>query len=119
MEPPLSPLEQGLLLSLLGFALTFAALALLVLTVVVLRRIFDAPAPSANDFARDGDQTAADDLSEIAAAVAAAVVILRAREQAASTLGQGLEADPGRWWQGPQAGPAPPKHGTPIGRTEA
>jgi sodium pump decarboxylase gamma subunit len=97
------PLLEGLLLSGAGLAVTFLALGLLIVIIVLLNRVFGgrtAPAEPATEPAAVSPVEAAeaDDLAEVAAAVAAAVTVLRAAEQPAGALGSALESGPGRWW---------------------
>lgn len=95
-------IEQGLLISLLGLLLTFLALGLLILTIVVLQRLFNptsaAPAEPEPPSARQSE-----DDSELAAAIAAAVLLLKKETRLSSALGSTLETGPGRWWQQGQA----------------
>lgn len=89
-------IQQGLIISLLGLLLTFLALGLLILTMVVLQKLFK---PSDAVAAAHGSEGRAD--AEIAAVLAAAIMLLRAKDRGWSTLGRVLEGAPGRWWQGP------------------
>jgi len=99
-------IQQGLLISLLGLALTFVALGILILTIVVLKRLFN-PSPAAKREGQPGAMAIGEDEGELAAAIAAAVLLLRTRQKLSSSLGNVLEAGPGRWWQRPQAGISP------------
>lgn len=90
-------LEQGLVISLSGFVLTFLALGLLILTIVLLQALFKPQAASSTSRADLPDSEGTD--AEIAAVVAAAVLSLQTSERSASGLGQILEGGHGRWWQ--------------------
>jgi Na+-transporting methylmalonyl-CoA/oxaloacetate decarboxylase gamma subunit len=91
-------IEQGLLISLLGLMLTFLALGMLILTIVVLQRLFKPkPAVSPKSVPNGTDPGEGD--AELAAAMAAAILLLRAKDRRSSALGSTLENGPGRWWQ--------------------
>ncbi len=95
-------LEQGLVLSVLGLGLTFSGLALLVVLMILLERIFrsrklvpDAPAtdaPKSPSLARDTQD------EEIVAAIATALTYVRSLEVSQGNVGASLEKGPGRWW---------------------
>jgi Na+-transporting methylmalonyl-CoA/oxaloacetate decarboxylase gamma subunit len=112
-----SLIEQGLIISVLGLTLTFLALGLLILIIVVLQRLFSAPtsAPAVESTVFTNKAIESDD--ELAAAVAAAVLLMRASaRRGASRLGHGLEIGPGRWWQPLPASQAPRKRQGDDGR---
>jgi Na+-transporting methylmalonyl-CoA/oxaloacetate decarboxylase gamma subunit len=100
-------IQQGLLISLLGLMLTFLALGMLILTIVILQRLFN-PLPALPSMPGSVAGAPSDVDEEAVAAIAAAVLVLRTRDRRSSTLGRALEAGPGRWWQGPQTSDAPP-----------
>lgn len=95
-------LEQGLILSALGLGLTFTGLALLVVLMILLERIFrsrklvpDAPAtdaPKPASLARDTHD------EEIVAAIATALTYVRSLEISQGNIGAALEEGRGRWW---------------------
>jgi Na+-transporting methylmalonyl-CoA/oxaloacetate decarboxylase gamma subunit len=116
----LTLIEQGLLLSLLGLILTFAALGLLILTIVILQRLFGTREPAPSQVVEpDVADGAEEPMADVAAAIAAAVLLLRSRDRSLSPLGQRLEAGPSLWWQGPQSPPPAPRHHSTHGRTDA
>ena len=105
----MSVILQGLSISVLGLGLTFAALGLFILVMVVLQRLFRLrpPAsverepealPAGSALARDTEAEAA----ERAAAIAVALSHLRSLEICQSGLGEALEAGRGPWWGGGQ-----------------
>ncbi len=109
-------IQQGLVISTLGLSLTFAALALFILTIVTLQRLFPsrAVAPGATDPAPeqkggDGDGKASDEEERIAAAIAIALSHAQARGRVQGQLGAALAAGQGRWWR---AAAEPPPNGS-------
>lgn len=99
----MSPIAQGLEVSLLGIVITFLALGVFILIMVVLKRLFPAAiqennaqvveaAPEAADVvAETGDEE-----GEIVAAIAAALAVSRSRQQ--RSLGDALLDGRGGWW---------------------
>jgi sodium pump decarboxylase gamma subunit len=93
---------QGLTLSIIGMAITFAALGLLILTIVVLNRLFR-PRPLVSDEEELGEtQTLNSSIGdtedeEIVAAIAVALA-LRSLDVPRRGLGTALEAGRGPWW---------------------
>jgi sodium pump decarboxylase gamma subunit len=99
----LSAIGQGVLLLVIGMAILFAAMGLLILVMVILERIFrtrrlvpEEGEPNATEtdskLARDtGDE-------EVAAAIAVALAHLRSLELDRSGLGAALEEGRGSWW---------------------
>jgi len=94
---------QGLSLSLMGITITFAALGLLILAMIVLERLFRTrklvpeerspeETPVASTLARDTQD------EEIVAAITVALAYLRSLEIGRSELGMTLEAGHGGWW---------------------
>lgn len=94
---------QGFTLTVMGMGLTFAALGLLILAMIVLERLFrtrrlipDKPSspekPGASTMARDTED------EEIAAAIAVALAHFRSLDICRSGLGTALETGPGAWW---------------------
>ncbi len=83
-------LTQGLAISLMGLLLTFTSLGVLILTIVVLKRLFSpAPVVAANDAPVRADEDLAG--PELAAVIAAAVAIAQARPGGAAHLGENLK----------------------------
>lgn len=91
---------QGLQVSVLGMGLTFAALGLLILTMMVLERLFRVR-EEADSAEVAAVSTAEED--EVAVAIAVALNHLQARDQDTSDLGAKLEAGRGAWWQKSQS----------------
>ena len=89
----------GLTLSVLGITVTFAAMGLVVLLIVLLKHYATAP-PGATREAEVPliQSTQAAETEEIVAAIAVALAHLRALESAQSELGSGLMNGPGTWW---------------------
>lgn len=95
----MNPLLQALAISVLGLGLTFAALGLFALIILLLQRLFpEMPSrqipPAAQAPAHD---SAAE---EVVAAIAVALTYLRSREFRPGALGGALEAGRGPWWVG-------------------
>jgi sodium pump decarboxylase gamma subunit len=99
-------LWQGAQISLIGLGLTFAALALLIGTIWLLRRAFPATAVSAESptppETESGDHPpdAADEISEeeLVAVIAAAIAHAHTDFYPNPALGDTLAAGPGPWW---------------------
>lgn len=100
---------QGLTISVMGMALTFTAMGLLILTMHLLDRFSPGRQPPiATKVTADKklvtSATAGDTEEEIAAAIAVAVTCLREIDEARAAeayqadLGVRLEAGHGRWW---------------------
>ncbi len=94
---------QGLTVTVTGMSLTFAALGVLILAMIVLDRLFrtrrlipdkslSPEKPAAGMLARDTED------EEIAAAVAVALAHFRSLDICRSGLGAALETGPGAWW---------------------
>ncbi|MBI3159129.1 MAG: hypothetical protein HYZ26_05985 [Chloroflexi bacterium] len=96
----MTTLEQGLFLSALGMGLTFAALAVVILLILLLQGLFPARRPVHKPI--HAPRYAAAE-RERQAAIAAAVWYLSTQMQARSkvdaALGQRLESGPGPYWQ--------------------
>lgn len=102
----MSLLTQGLMISLAGLTLTFAALALFVLIIIGLQRLLPAESPLRGPDASKDPAThdpGGDVDTETAAAIAAAMAVLRQPLDQPSALGSALMDGPGRWWD-PGAG---------------
>ncbi len=94
---------QGLQLSAMGISLTFAALGLLIVAMIVLERLFRTrelvpeergpeETPVVSTLARDTED------EEIVAAITVALAHLRSLEICRGGLGTALEAGHGGWW---------------------
>lgn len=99
----MNEIEQGLILSGIGIVITFSALGILILLIVLLKIIF----PSGQTVRKSKTETEkipAEDQStrerkrKIAAAAAAAALSLQKDKTQSSELGQVLESPPGNWW---------------------
>ena len=96
-------LAQGLILSVIGMTITFIALGLVILAMVVLKRLFP-PRPLISG-KEDLDETQfvsslAHDTEEeeVVAAIAVALAHLHSLGVSRSGLGKALEAGRGPWW---------------------
>lgn len=103
-------LWQGLTISLIGMGLTFAALGLLILAMILLERFApNQPKRSDKERSEPAETLAVNSLAqrseeeEIAAAIAVALAHMRSLDICQSGLGSTLEAGPGAWWQRGQA----------------
>jgi len=96
-------LLQGLTISAIGISLTFAALGILILMMLLLVRLFPVKQekidisrpvqPIKSDASRRSVKE-----EEIAAAIVAALSYFRARDLERSGLGETLERPPAPWW---------------------
>jgi len=96
---------QGLSISIIGLLITFFALGVFILLMIVLQRIFP-PKPETQEEAEkvelvvqielDQAPSQMDEAGEVAAAIAAAVSYFQAANQ--PSLGANLEGGRGRWW---------------------
>lgn len=95
-------LSQGLLLSLMGVGVTFAALGVLILMIYVLQVLFPAAQPPGEASDHSKAPTVDDEAKkERAVAVAAAWWYLQSEHSEKSAeLGKLLEKPRGAWWQG-------------------
>jgi Na+-transporting methylmalonyl-CoA/oxaloacetate decarboxylase gamma subunit len=114
----LNNILEGVSLSIAGISVTFAALGLLILAMIVLERAFRHRSPQVSDekepeetspsgysaiastlerYTSHGDAGPEDD-EEVAAAIAVALAYLRSLETGQSELGTALEAGHGSWW---------------------
>jgi Na+-transporting methylmalonyl-CoA/oxaloacetate decarboxylase gamma subunit len=99
----LNEIGQGLVLSGIGIVITFSALGILILVIILLKKMFPVVGAALNhdysDSTGEGkDQSDQDRLRTIAAAAAAAAISLQKRKNQASGLGEVLETPPGNWW---------------------
>jgi Na+-transporting methylmalonyl-CoA/oxaloacetate decarboxylase gamma subunit len=97
----LTSFEKGLEVSLLGILITFLALGVFILIMIVLQRLF--PAKETDASAKEDEQPLVEvkieEIGEdaaVVAAIAAALSYLRARAQ--SSLGSSLQEGRGSWW---------------------
>jgi Na+-transporting methylmalonyl-CoA/oxaloacetate decarboxylase gamma subunit len=101
-------LGQGLVLSLTGLLITFAALGGLILLIAALEWVFRprrGSAPGAGTApAVPAPAPPADDLDDVAAAIAAALSQLLAEDRPPGDLGAALRDGPGPWWRPGGAG---------------
>ncbi|MFQ5595279.1 MAG: OadG family protein [Anaerolineae bacterium] len=92
---------QGLGLSVMGMGLTFAALGLIIVVMVVLQRLFS---PQPTSYEPEMGETllfsppAHGPEDEIVAAIAAGLAHFGALSIGGAALGSALEAQRGRWW---------------------
>jgi sodium pump decarboxylase gamma subunit len=104
---------QGLILSVIGISLTFLALGILILVMVLLDRIFRDDKKEEADEPEPTEKAAVDSLArervdeEIVAAIAVALAQVRSLEICEGGLGSTLEEIPSRWWQTGRAHQSP------------
>jgi Na+-transporting methylmalonyl-CoA/oxaloacetate decarboxylase gamma subunit len=99
----LNEIGQGLVLSGIGIVITFSALGILILIILLLKRMFPvrgaAETPDYSDSTGEGkDQSDRERLKTVAAAAAAGAISLQKRKNQARGLGEVLETPPGNWW---------------------
>ncbi len=99
----MNEIGQGLVLSGIGILITFSALGVLILIILLLKRIFPVTRVSeisdpSKFVAGSEDQSDREQLRTIAAAAAAAAITLQKRKNPARGLGELLETPPGNWW---------------------
>lgn len=92
---------QGLTVSVLGILITFIALGVFILIMIVLQRLFPYREEEQAEVAQietsqPAEETAVSQEGEIVAAIAAAVAYLRLR--ANPQLGNAFQEGRGRWW---------------------
>ncbi len=94
-------LKQGLEISVVGLGLTFAALGLLILMMVILERLFRPTSITGEEEASIPDRPTAETTEdeEIAAAIGVAIHYLKAQQVIDSSLGANLEKGQGAWWR--------------------
>jgi sodium pump decarboxylase gamma subunit len=99
----LDPIVQGLEISVTGLAVTFSALGIFILVMLVLKRVFREKPENGDEqvieVAETPGETASivtEDDSEVAAVIATAITYLRAKTM--SSLGTSLETGKGSWW---------------------
>ncbi len=100
----MSELSQGLVVSALGISITFFALALFILVMIVLQKLFPAEQVGEQAVEEVGtpagtieivDETVVEE-EEVAVAIAVAIACLKQRRQ--SQLGAALSQGRGPWW---------------------
>ena len=99
----MSAVGEGVILLVIGMAVLFAAMGLLILAMVVLERLFRTrrlvPEEREPDATEAGSRLARDtEDEEVAAAIAVALAHLRSLEICRSGLGTALEVGRGSWW---------------------
>ena len=96
----MSEFGQGLTLSGIGILITFAALGILILLILVLKTLFPAQIekPAGSDLIERGSDGKAALRKRAAAAGVAALLGDQARNQGGG-LGKVLETPPGDWWR--------------------
>jgi sodium pump decarboxylase gamma subunit len=95
---------QGLQVSILGIFVTFLALGVFILIMVVLKRLFPAESEQRSIGAQEAQEealspvevAASDEEGAVIAAIAAALSNLRSKDQ--SKLGGSLEEGRSEWW---------------------
>ncbi len=99
----MDPIVQGLEITILGLTVTFTALGVFILVMMLLKRIFrvkiEEIETTTEEVAVSGnasDYVTADDDSELIAVIAAAVSYVRGKTL--SSLGSTLENGKGSWW---------------------
>ena len=99
----MNPILQGLTISISGIIITFLALGLFILVMVVLQKLFPAesetPAGSvAEKKTIIESSTANDEEGEVVAAIAAAVAYFKQSFDQSVDLGNSLSEGRGTWW---------------------
>lgn len=92
-------IKQGLQVSALGMGLTFAALGLLIVTMLLLERLFRVPEPQETEDEVIVTAVPPTEENEVAVAIAVALSHLQAKANTSSNLGANLETGRGAWWQ--------------------
>jgi len=103
---------QGVMIGIVGMAILFAAMGVLILAMTLLERLFrnraaeaDNTSPDERPTVRSLSRETRDD--EIAAAITTALVYLRSLEICEGGLGSTLEAGPSSWWSAGRAQQSP------------
>ena len=99
----MNEIGQGIVLSGIGIVITFSALGILILVILLLKRIFPvegaALSPDYSDSAGGSEnQSDRERLKTVAVAAAAAAITLQKRKNQSRGLGEVLETPPGNWW---------------------
>ncbi len=116
---------QGIVLFVVGMALLFVSMGVIILAMIVLERLFrtrklvpEEQEPGEKESVSRHERDTADE--EVVAAIALALAHLRSLDIARSGLGTTLEAGHGSWWtigqvrQRPVTELSPPKVSTPL-----
>lgn len=104
---------QGLILSVIGISLTFLALGILILVMVLLDRFFSDRKEADSVETKPAEKAAASSLvrdaaeEEAVAAITVALAQLRSLELCQAGLGSTLEQAPGGWWHRGRAQQSP------------
>lgn len=120
----MSAVVQGIVLFVVGMALLFVSMGVIILAMIVLQRLFrtrklvpEDREPGEKEAVSRHERDTADE--EVVAAIALALAHLRSLDIARSGLGSALEAGHGSWWtmgqipQRPVTVLSPPKTSTP------
>ena len=99
----MNEIGQGLILSGIGIVITFSALGILILLIVLLKTIFPAgqvvrTSETETPEIPGEDQSDREKKQKIAAAAAAVALSLHQDKNRSSGLGRVLESPPGNWW---------------------
>ncbi len=92
----MSELGQGLTLSGIGILITFSALGILIVLILVLKALFPEKAGTAEKEESAGERQV---LLKRAAGVGVAALRERRSSSQEKSLGKLLEDSPGRWWR--------------------
>ncbi len=90
---------QGLQISVLGFVITFTALLLVVLVIMLLTRIFPSEPEAENETNVEPAVIHDTEDEEVAAAIAIALSRLQLGARGRNVLGAALEIGHGAWWK--------------------
>ena len=99
----MNPIMQGIILFVVGMAVLFAAMSLVILAIILLRRLFPPLQPVPVEQKPEAGETVEAPVrvskdEEIVAAIAVALAHLRSLERGQASLGTALEAGRGPWW---------------------
>ena len=99
----MNPIMQGIILFVVGMAVLFAAMALVILAIILLRRLFPPLQPVPVEQKPEAGETVegtvrVSEEEEIVAAIAVALAHLRSLKMGQAGLGTALEAGRGPWW---------------------
>jgi hypothetical protein len=92
-------LDEGLTLSLIGILVTFSALGILILLIILLKVFFPTKEIDATGKIRGFEVDERELLKEQAAAVAVSVLLDQLSGRRRSSLGSTLEEPVGNWWR--------------------
>ncbi len=97
----MNEINQGLILSGIGILITFSALGILILVILLLKTVFP-PEGRVRESVPKGEEPGASQTDRernkrIAAAVGAAMILQKKTDHSAG-LGKVLETPPGNWW---------------------